>query len=68
MKKYFETFDETIEAARKLQKETPNSYIQQSSTICDCGESLACFVVDNDTNKDIGTFIECEACFNEYEG
>jgi hypothetical protein len=59
---YYDTQEETMNAANQARLENSNTHTKKSSIQCDCGESFAVFLIDDDTLNTLQTFVECEAC------
>ena len=65
MTNYFTTQESTIKAAEEAKSENFGTIVKKGSTQCACGESFACFLVDENTNNTLEEFVCCEACHNE---
>ena len=65
METYLTTQDATIAAAEKAKKDNHGTYIKRGSFRCGCGESFACYLIDEKTLNILETFVNCEACHNE---
>ena len=66
METYFRTQEETVEATQKAVNENRNTYIKTGSTQCECGESLAYFLIDSSTLNILESFVYCEYCADHY--
>lgn len=65
MKTYLTNQELTIEVAEQAKSENFGTYIKMDSCQCDCGESFACYLIDEITLNTLEIFICCEACHNE---
>lgn len=65
MENYLATYEATIEAAEKAQSENFDTYIKKDSYQCACGESFACYLIDEKTLNTLEIFVNCESCHNE---
>jgi len=65
METYLTTQKTTIEAAEQAKAENFETYIKKGSYKCACGESFACYLIDEKTLNTLAIFIHCEACHNE---
>ena len=64
METYLTTQEATIEAAKKAEAEFFGTYIKKGSYKCDCGESFACYLIDEKTLNTLEVFVYCEDCHN----
>ena len=64
---YFTTAEATIKAANQAKSENFETYIEERSYQCDCGESSAYYLIDEKTLNTLQVFVECEACHFQYE-
>ena len=62
MKTYLTTQQATIEAAKQAKAESIETYIKKGSYQCDCGESFACFLIDENSLNTLEIFVNCESC------
>lgn len=67
MKTYLTTQEATIEASEQAKTENFGTYIKKGSYQCACGESFACYLIDEKTLNTLETFIYCEACNSEID-
>jgi DNA-directed RNA polymerase subunit M/transcription elongation factor TFIIS len=44
-----------------------NTHYSRGAYNCDCGESLAYYLISNKTDETLHIFVNCEACNLEYE-
>ena len=65
METYLTTQEAPIEAAEQAKAEHLGTYINKGSYICACGESFACYLIDEKTLNTLEIFVYCEACHNE---
>jgi len=64
METYLTTQERTIEAAEQAKLANYGTYIKKCSFRCDCGESFACYLIDEKTLNTLEMFVYCEACHN----
>lgn len=62
METYLTTQEETIKAAEQAKAGTFGTYIEKRSYQCACGESFACYLINEKTLDTLETFVHCEAC------
>jgi hypothetical protein len=66
METYLKTQEATIKAAEQAMSENFQTYIKKGRFLCDCGESFACYLIDENTLNTLEIFVYCEACHNQY--
>ena len=59
---YFNTQEETVNAANEAKENNVDTYTKKGSVQCDCGESFAVFLIDEKTLNILEEFVYCEAC------
>ena len=65
METYLTTTESAIEAAEQAKLENAGTYIKKGSYQCACGESFACYLIDEKTLNTLEIFVDCEVCHNE---
>jgi len=59
---YLTTQELTEKAADQAREENNGTHTKKGSVQCDCGESFAVFLIDDNSLNIIEEFVYCEAC------